>query len=485
MNSRAVIESGILEKLIGEATEYDKKKAVETRKPKSWCKSISAFANTTGGALIFGISDEDEVIGLADAEGDAEKISEIIKQRLNPLPDFNLSFYKTKDGQKLIVLNVEKGEETPYYYCADGTTEAFVRIGNESVPATPTDLRKLVLRGKNSSFDSLISQYEASDYSFSKVREHYKIWTGRSMDEKEYESFGLVGSDGRLTNAGALLADESPIRYSRVFCTRWSGKTKSGGIVDALDHKEFSGSLISLLKDVESFIKNNSKTIWKKTDNSRLEFPEYVHRSYFEALVNALVHRDYMEHGSEVHVDIFDDRMEIYSPGGMVDGTKVQDRNIDRIPSRRRNPLLADIFDRLGYMERSGSGLGKILDGYENAANFIPGKEPEFYSDHTEFIVTFPNLNYGTQLIEGSAEKSAESAEKSADSQESLTKRQIEILEKMETGREYSAEEVADMIGLKAPRTRQLLVQLVDMDKVRMTAVTKNRRYIKIVSANK
>ena len=440
------------------------------------------------------------------------------------MSDFNLGFRRTDEGQELIVLQVGKGEETPYYYSADGSTEAFVRVGNESVPATPTDLRRLVLRGGNSSFDSLDSRYVASDYSFSKVKERYKVWTGRSMDEKEYESFGIVGVDGRLTNAGALLADESPIRYSRVFCTRWNGKTKSGGIVDALDHKEFSGSLISLLNDAEAFIKNNSKTMWKKTDNSRLEFPEYVHRSYFEALVNALVHRDYVEYGSEVHVDIFDDRMEIYSPGGMVDGTRVQDRNIDRIPSRRRNPVLADIFDRLGYMERSGSGLGKIRDGYENAANFTSGEEPEFYSDRTEFIVTFPNLNYGKQLVEesddtsaekladkssdsavsadesaesaeksaesaNSADKSAESAEKSAESAEPaelpkpLTKRQVEIVSKMEVGREYSAGEIADMIGLKIPRTRQLLVQLANMERIRMTATTKNRRYVKVPPA--
>lgn len=67
---------------------------------------------------------------------------------------------------------------------------------------------------------------------------------------------------------------------------------------------------------------------------------------------------------AEAHVDIFDDRLEIYSPGGMFDGTRVQDRNIHKIPSKRRNPVLADIFDRLGYMERSGSGFGKMLDGY-------------------------------------------------------------------------------------------------------------------------
>lgn len=155
-----------IEDLIGETTEYDKKQSVELKRPKSWCKSISAFANTAGGVLIFGIADDNTVIGLDHAEVDSEKISEIIKNRIMPLPDFNLQFYKTEDGKKLIILQIHKGEETPYYYTADGTTEAYIRIGNESVPAKATDLKRLVLHGRNSSFDSLPSSYSASDYSF-------------------------------------------------------------------------------------------------------------------------------------------------------------------------------------------------------------------------------------------------------------------------------------------------------------------------------
>lgn len=88
--------------------------------------------------------------------------------------------------------------------------------------------------------------------------------------------------------------------------------------------------------------------------------PEYVERSYHEALVNAIVHRDYLINGSEVHIDIFDDRLEIYSSGGMPDGSNIQERDPETVPSTRRNPVLADIFNRLGYMERKGSGLAKL-----------------------------------------------------------------------------------------------------------------------------
>lgn len=83
-----------IKQLIGEATDYDKKLALEEKKPKSWCKSISAFANCFGGKLIFGVSNDNELAGLADAEGDAEKISEAIKTHLNPIPEFKLYFEK-------------------------------------------------------------------------------------------------------------------------------------------------------------------------------------------------------------------------------------------------------------------------------------------------------------------------------------------------------------------------------------------------------
>lgn len=380
--------------LIGEATEYDKKLALEEKKPKSWCKSVSAFANTFGGALIFGISNEGMVVGLENPEGDAEKISEVIKTRLDPMPEFKLRFYQTEDGKVLIILDVYKGDETPYYYSGDGVLEAYVRVGNESVKATATELKRLVLRGKNTSYDSQNSTYKAEDYAFSKLKERYKKWTGNSFDDKDLISFGLVNEQGNLTNAGALLADESPIRCSRLFCTRWNGLNKSGGAVDALDDAEYSGSVISLIENGEAFIKRNCKMKWRKTANSREEMPEYVERSYHEALVNALAHRDYLVNGSEVHIDIYDDRMEIYSPGGMPDGSMIQDRDPLTVPSTRRNPVLADVFNRLGYMERKGSGFGKIISGYEFQINYSEGKRPTFRSDRYQFTVVMPNLNY-------------------------------------------------------------------------------------------
>lgn len=173
---------------------------------------------------------------------------------------------------------------------------------------------------------------------------------------------------------------------------------KSGGTFDALDDAEYEGSVLSLIDNGEAFIKRNTKMMWRKTSNSREEMPEYVERSYHEALVNAIAHRDYLINGSEVHVDMYDDRLEIYSPGGMPDGSNIQERDPVTVPSTRRNPVLADVFNRLGYMERKGSGFAKILDNYAFQVNYTDEKKPYFRSDRYQFTVIMPNLNYrGTQ----------------------------------------------------------------------------------------
>lgn len=204
----------------------------------------------------------------------------------------------------------------------------------------------------------------------------------------------MADEEGYLTIAGSLIVDDSPVHHSRLFCTRWNGLNKSSGVLDALDEAEYEGSVISLIENGEAFIKRNAKMMWRKTANSREEMPDYVERSYHEALVNAIAHRDYLIYGSEVHIDIYDDRMEIYSPGGMPDGSIIQDRDPLTVPSTRRNPVLADIFNRLGYMERKGSGFAKIIDNYAFQINYKEDKKPYFRSDRYQFTVIMPNLNY-------------------------------------------------------------------------------------------
>lgn len=452
----------MIERWIAEATECDFKAALEIRKPKSWLKSVSAFANGIGGTLFFGIDDDRNVIGLADVQADAEAISRLIKERITPLPNFILSPEKD-NGKDILVLTVSAGRSTPYYYKADGAMESYIRIGNESVIAPGYVLNQLVLKGMNRTYDALTSEYDFKDYSFSKLRERYKVWTGNSMEEKLFDSFDIRDEQGRLTNAGALLADDSPVRHSRLFCTRWNGLDKSGGIVDALDSAEYSGSLIILLNEGVSFVKRNMKTLWKKTADSRIEMPDYCERSIFEAIVNGLIHRDYLILGSEVHIDIYDDRLTIYSPGGMADGTRVQERDLSSISSTRRNPILADIFGRLGYMERQGSGFKKITEAYHAAHNYRDELEPKFYSDASSFQVTLYNLNYGQ-----TTEKAAVSVENQLfDEQKAVVSAENQLFEtlllglKAKTNTKESMIKLYRQFGFDTPFARADIIKII------------------------
>lgn len=105
---------------------------------------------------MFGVDDDRNIVGLIDVQSDAESISQLIKERITPLPEFNL-MPKRENGKDLLILSVQPGRSTPYYYKADGVTEAFVRIGNESVSAPDYILRELVLKGTNRTFDALVT----------------------------------------------------------------------------------------------------------------------------------------------------------------------------------------------------------------------------------------------------------------------------------------------------------------------------------------
>ena len=253
------------------------------------------------------------------------------------------------------------------------------------------------VKGEHISYDSLESKKRLEDVSFKELSIEYKNRTEKEFEDKDLKSFGLLNDEGNLTIAGALFTDDYQVYQSRVFCTRWNGLTKANGRIDAVDDAEFEGNIIYLLKSSLDFVKRNTKKMWGKGSVYRIDYPEYSERAVQEALVNALIHRDYSVIGSEVHIDIYDDRLEIYSPGGMYDGTFVQDLNPLNVSSTRRNSIIADVFARMNLMERRGSGLRKIIEAYKAEEKYKEALNPEFNSTESSFTTTLKNLNYVTQ----------------------------------------------------------------------------------------
>ena len=369
-----------LETLIAECTAYDFKLMLEEKKPKSWLKSVSAFANGLGGSLFFGIDNNGVVKGLDDVQHVCETISSKIRDYMDPLPEVEM-VPQVIDGLHILQLKVSNGHYTPYYYVGDGQRVAFVRVGDESIPATAEQMVRLVLKGSNKTFDSLHTDYKTEEYSFTILANTFKKRTNQEWDKKFLLSFGLVTSTGNLTNAGALFADDSPVWQSRLYCTRWDGKEKG----DAINDAEFTGNVLMLLREAMNFVKSNTKRGWEKLPNGRKNKPEYAERAVLEAMVNHFIHRDYTVMGSEVHLDIYDDRLIVTSPGGMYNGMLIQDLDIKNVSSERRNPILANVMAQLDYMEKRGSGLTRICNETKALEGYKDELKPVFKSTPTQF----------------------------------------------------------------------------------------------------
>ncbi len=461
----------MIDRLIAEATECDFKVALEVKKPKSWLKSVSAFANGIGGTLIFGISDDREIIGLDNAQSDAEAISRLIKERISPLPEFALKPIQ-EQGKNLLVLTVSSGTATPYYYRADGIREAYIRIGNESTVVPDFMLGELILKGSNRTFDTLISDSKKTDYSFTLLEATYLDRTKIHFEPNDYISFGLSNKEGFLTNAGRLLTDQHIVYNSRIFCTRWNGLSKGSIFDDAVDDKEFEGNLIYLLNSALEFVRNNSKVRFEKKATYRVDKPDYSERAVTEALVNALIHRDYLVMGSEIHVDMYDDRLEIYSPGGMYRGKPIQECGLDEISSVRRNPVIADLFHRMKFMERRGSGIKKIIDETASLPGYNSDYMPSFHSTHSSFFVRLQNMNYSSQSVSDQVSDQ--------DTDQEVTKKIM-----LFCSVEKSKKEICVYCGYNNLTyfTRTYLKPLVESGRLRMTIPekpnSKNQKYIR------
>ena len=369
-----------LNSLISECTAYDFKLMLEENRPKSWLKSVSAFANGLGGSLFFGIDNDGVVKGLDDVQHVCETISSRIRDYMDPLPEVEMIPHDI-DGLHILQLKVNAGHYTPYYYVGDGLRIAFVRIGDESIPATAEQMVRLVLKGSNKTFDSLHTDYQAEDYSFTILANSFKDRTKQEWDKKYLLSFGLVTGARNLTNAGALFADDCPLWQSRLYCTRWDGTEKG----DAINDAEFTGNVLMLLRESMNFVKSNTKRGWEKLPDGRKNKPEYAERAVLEAMVNHFIHRDYTVMGSEVHLDIYDDRLIVTSPGGMYNGMLIQDLDIKDVSSERRNPILANVMAQLDYMEKRGSGLTRICNETKALEGYKDELKPVFKSTPTQF----------------------------------------------------------------------------------------------------
>lgn len=334
-------------------------------------RTVVAFANGAGGRLVFGVQNAPRrITGVADDQLFAleERVTSHIFDRCAPaiVPEI---YIQAVEGLSMLVVEVFPGAQKPYYLKKAGPQKGvYVRIGSTNRNVSSETIEDLKRQRRKISFDSLaLYDCPADMLNLDRFKTDYKKQTGKKLGPAQFNNMGLFYSDrDRIcpTHAALLLSD-SPARkryfpYAKVECARFKGIDKRV----FLDQATMDGPVYAAIEPCITFIKKNialGATIGEIYRKDRWEYPLEAIR---EALVNAVIHRDYAILGSDVKVAIYDDMLEITSPGPLPDALSIEDLGSGR--SEIRNRVLAPIFKDLKLIEAWGSGIRKIHDELKN-----------------------------------------------------------------------------------------------------------------------
>ena len=409
-------------------------------------KEIIAFANTDGGEIYVGIARDGSITGIADPESEMEKIGNMIRDGIKPDLTAYTSIERVEDdGKNLIRVSVTRGLKRPYHLTDKGLkpTGVFVRHGVSSVPATDEAIRQMLRESDGTTFDKMRSVNQELTFEYAeKTFQASQI----AFDAVHKRTLGLIDVDGYYTNAALLLSDQCG-HIIRCAVYEGTGKNKFK------TRKEFSGSILKQMDDAYSFLSLNNNLRATFDGLRRIDHADYPEEAMREALVNAVVHRDYDYSGSII-INIYDDRMEFISLGGLVKGLTLAD--IRGGVSQSRNAVIANVFYRLELIESYGTGIQKILESYAGC-----GIEPKFAPAPASFVVTLPNRN--------TAETTA--------SDPGLS-REENILRLMAKQGAVTRKDVEQLLGCSSFPANKALAALVEQGKIVKTGAARGTKYV-------
>ena len=412
----------------------------------SFKKEIIAFANTDGGDIYVGIARDGSITGIADPESEMEKIGNMIRDGIKPDLTAYTSIERVEDdGKNLIRVSVTRGLKRPYHLTDKGLkpTGVFVRHGVSSVPATDEAIRQMLRESDGTTFDKMRSVNQELTFEYAeKTFQTSQV----AFDSVHKRTLGLIDADGYYTNAALLLSDQCG-HIIRCAVYEGTGKNKFK------TRKEFSGSILKQMDDAYSFLSLNNNLRATFDGLRRIDHADYPEEAMREALVNAVVHRDYDYSGSII-INIYDDRMEFISLGGLVKGLTLAD--IKGGVSQPRNAVIANVFYRLELIESYGTGIQKILESYAGC-----GIEPKFAPAPASFVVTLPNRN--------TAETTA--------SDPGLS-REENILRLMAKQGAVTRKDVEQLLGCSSFPANKALAALVEQGKIMKTGAARGTKYV-------
>lgn len=349
------------------------------------CKEVIAFANTKGGTLYIGVSDDGSVLGIKNADQVILQLNNMIRDSIKPDVTMFVGYEPQHIGDKdIIAVTIQKGTDRPYYLGSKGLKPSgvYVRNGTSSDPATDTAIRRMIKETDGDSFESMRSLEQ--NLSFEAAEKQFKK-RNIPFDSAKMQTLGMISADGIYSNVALLLSDQCP---STIKAATFSGEDKG----TFQDRREFDGSLFQQMEELYSYLDMRNQTKATFDGLYRIDTRDYPEDALREALLNSLVHRDYSFRASTL-VSVYADRIEFVSVGGLPSGIELDDIMLGL--SVCRNPKLAAIFYRLQLIEAYGTGMPKIMNAYTETE-----LKPKIEVSSNAFKITLPNRNAGTNHIQ-------------------------------------------------------------------------------------
>ena len=352
-------------------------------------KEVIAFANTDGGVIYIGIDDNGNLIGIDNVDETYTRLINGIRDAI--APDVTMFVRYVLQDNKVIRIEVGEGSYKPYYLKSKGmkSNGVYVRQGASSVQASPDQIRKMIKDSDGDVFEEMRTvvqelSFEEAERTFKRYKvdfseEKYIALGLRNIDDDQYTNLAMILSDQcQHTIKIAVFGDEANITFK--------------------DAKEFGGSIFKQLDDSYAYLTLCNRTAATFKGLERVELPDYPEDALREALLNAIIHRDYSYSGSII-INVNDFGIEFISIGGLLPGLSADD--IRNGISQPRNRKLAEIFHRLRLIESYGTGIRKIYTLYKNCA-----AQPRIEVTNNTFKLVLPNMNASGSITGHVLEKS-------------------------------------------------------------------------------
>lgn len=348
---------------------------------KSFLKTVSAFSNYNGGVIIFGIDDNGKIVGIQNPTASCLDIENRINDNISPQPNYTIVINK-KD--QTITLTINEGNEKPYFY----NSKAYKRNDTSTIEVDSFELKRLILEGKNINYEQLSSTNQNLSFNFleKKLIEHINL---KAFNQDTLKTLNLYSEEYGFNNAANILSDENTFPSVDI--------AKFGDTINIIKKRLLLENM-SILEIFDRAVKMYRDYYqYEKIDGSLRTVEELIPEEAFrEALANALIHRQW-DINAKVRISMFDDRIEISSPGGLPKGITEKEYLNGNI-SLQRNPIISNIFYRLGIVEVFGTGILRINYSYKNSV-----KKPLFTITTNTISINLPITKNNINLSEDEA----------------------------------------------------------------------------------